>query len=56
MEAACEVPLKAPQRALVGLPFGLFAFEERLGLGVDAGAGHGDDVQRPVELAVTAAV
>ena len=56
MEAACEVPLEAPQCALVGLPFGLFAFEERLGGGVDAGAGDGDDVQRPVELAVTAAV
>ena len=56
MEAAREVPLEAAQRALVGLPFGFFAFEERLGLGVDAGAGDRDDVQRPVELAVAAAV
>ncbi len=56
MEASREVPLEAAQGSLLGLAFGSCAFQERPGLGVDAGAGDRDDVQRPVELAVASTV
>ena len=56
VEAAGEVALEAAQRALGGLAFGFFAGEVFLGGGVVLGAGDRDDVQRVVELAVTAAV
>src|SRR5450755_2957085 len=55
-EAAGEVALEAAQRSLVGLALGLFAREIFLRGGVVLGAGDRDRVQRPVELAVTAAV
>ena len=56
VEAAGEVTLEAPQRALLGLALGFLAREVGLGGGVIPGAGDRDDVQRPVELAVSAAV
>ena len=56
VEAPREVTFEAAQRSLGGFAFGLFALEVRLGLGVVAGAGDRDDVQRVVELAVAAAV
>jgi hypothetical protein len=56
VEAAREVALEAPQRALLRLAFGLLASEILLGRGVALGAGDRDDVQRVVELAVPAAV
>src|SRR5450755_4013590 len=54
--AAGEVALEAAQRSLVGLALGLFACEVFLRGGVVLGAGDRDRVQRPVELAVPAAV
>jgi len=56
IEAAGELALEAAQRAFRRLAFGLLAGEVLLGGGVVLGAGHGDDVQRVVELPVTAAV
>ena len=55
-EAAGEEALQTAQRALVGLAVGFFAGEVSLGVGVVAGAGDRDRVQRPVELAIAAAV
>ena len=55
-EAACEVALEAAQCALPGLAFGFLAREVFLSGGVVVGAGDSDRVQRPVELAVPAAV
>src|SRR5450755_1566595 len=52
----CEVALEAAQRSLVGLALGLFAREVLLGGGVVLGAGDRDRVQRPVELAIPAAI
>jgi hypothetical protein len=56
VKAAREVPLEAAECSLLGLAFGLLAFEVRLRGRVVVGAGDGDDVQRVVELAVAAAV
>ena len=56
MEAAGEVTLEAAQRAFRRVAFGLFAGEVLAGGGVVLGAGHGDDVQPAVDLAVAAAV
>ena len=56
MEAPGEVTFETPQRPLRCLPLGLFAGEVGAGGGVVAGAGDRDDVQRVVELAVTATV
>ena len=56
VEASREVPFEAAQCPLLGLAFGSFAVKERPGLGVDAGAGDRDDVQRPVELTVASPV
>jgi hypothetical protein len=56
MEASGESPCETTQRAFGGLAFGLFAGQVCLGGGVALGAGDRDDVQRVVELAVTAAV
>jgi hypothetical protein len=56
VKAPGEVPFEAAESSLLGLSFGEFAFEERLSVWVDTGAGDRDDVQRPVELAVPAAV
>src|SRR5512140_1715967 len=56
MKVAREVALEAAQRALGGLAFGFLAREVLPGGRVVLGAGDGDDVQRVVELAVTAAV
>jgi hypothetical protein len=55
-EAPSEVSFEAAQGSFLGLAFGKFAFQERPGLGVDAGAGNRDDVKRPVELTVASAV
>ena len=56
MEASGEGAFEAAQRAFGGLAFGCFAGEVGLGGRVGFGAGDRDDVQRPVELAVAAAV
>jgi hypothetical protein len=56
VEAASEVSLQRSQRALGGLALGFFASEVLLGGRVALRAGDRDDVQRVVELAVTAAV
>ena len=56
MEAAGEVALEAAQRVFGRLAFGFFADQVVPGGRVVFGAGHGDDVQRMVELAVAAAV
>jgi hypothetical protein len=55
-EAAREVAFETPQRALPGFALGLLASEVLLGGRVVLGAGDRDRVQRPVELAVPAAV
>lgn len=55
-EAACEVALEAAKRAFAGLALGLLAGQVLAGGGVALGAGDRDRVQRPVELAVSAAV
>jgi hypothetical protein len=56
VKAACEVSFEAAQCFLGGLAFGVFASDVRARLRVIAGAGDRNDVQRVVELAVTAAV
>ena len=56
IEAAGELAFEAAQRAFGRLAFGFLAGEVLAGGGVVLGAGHGDDVQRVVELPVTAAV
>ena len=56
VKASGEVSLEAAERALPCLPFGSFAFEVGPGGRVVAGAGDRDDVQRVIELAVSAAV
>ena len=56
MKAAGEVALERAQRALLRLALGLFAREVLLGSRIVLRAGDRDDVQRVVELAVTAAV
>jgi hypothetical protein len=56
VEAPREVSFETAQGSLLGLAFAHFAFQERPGLGVNAGAGDRDDVQRPVELTVASAV
>ena len=48
--------LRQRMASLVGLAFGAFAGDVVLGLGVAAGAGDGDAVDRGVDLAVAAAV
>jgi hypothetical protein len=50
------VPLEAADRFSFGLAFAVSAVEIRAGRGFGAGAGERDDVQRAVELTVTAAV
>jgi hypothetical protein len=55
-DAAGEVAFEAAQRFAGALAFASFALEVGLRLGVAAGAGDGDAVQRRVELAVAAAV
>src|SRR5512133_1699908 len=55
-DAAGEVALEAPERFAVGLALGAFAGEVVARVGVAAGAGDGDAVDRGVELAVAAAV
>jgi len=50
------VPLQRAQRAFGCLAFGFLSREVLLGRRVTLGAGDRDDVQRVVELAVTAAV
>ena len=56
VEVAREVALEGSQRSLLGLALGLFASEVLLGGGVALRAGDRDDVQRVVELSVSAAV
>jgi hypothetical protein len=56
VKAAGEVSFEAPQCAFGRLSFGSFAGEVLAGLGVVLGAGDRDDVQRVVELAVSASV
>ena len=56
MKPSGEVALEAAQRALPGLAVGFFASEVLLGRWVALGAGDRDRVQRPVELAVAAAI
>ena len=56
MEAAREVTLQAPQRALAGLALGFLTREVLLGGGIMLGTGDRDHMQRVVELAVPAAV
>jgi hypothetical protein len=51
-----EVASEAAERFLLGLAFGVSAVEAGARGGVGAGAGERDDVDRVVELAVTAAV
>jgi hypothetical protein len=55
-DPAGEVSLEAADRFLLGLAFGVSAVEVDTGRWVGAGAGQRDDVQRPVELAIAAAV
>ena len=55
-DAADEVALEAAQRFAAGLAFGLLAREVGGGLGVVAGLGERESVERAVELAVAAAV
>jgi hypothetical protein len=55
-EVSGEMAFEAAQRALLGFAFALFASEVLAGGGVVVGAGDRDRVQRPVELAVPAAV
>jgi len=55
-DAPGDVPFEAADRFELALAFGVFALEVGLGHGVGACAGERDDVDRAVELAVTAAV
>jgi hypothetical protein len=55
-DAAGEVAFEAAERFAVGLAFGGLASDVGLRLGVAAGAGDGDAVDRGVDLAVAAAV
>jgi hypothetical protein len=55
-DVAGEVAFEAAERFACGFAFGSFAFEVGAGCGVGAGADERDDVQRAVELAVSAAV
>jgi hypothetical protein len=56
VEAAREVALEAAERALAGLALAFLALKVLAGDGVALGAGDRDRVQRPVELAVAAAI
>ena len=55
-DPAGEVAFEAADGFELGFAFGVFAVEVGAGLGVGPGAGERDDVERPVELAVPAAV
>ena len=55
-DLAGEVPFEAAERFQFGLSFGLFALDVGAGVGVPGDSPQRDDVDRPVELAVTAAV
>ena len=54
VELAGDVALETPLDLAVGLAVGTSAFDVGLGGGVVSQAGQHDDVQRAVELAVTA--
>ncbi len=53
---ACEVALEAAHRLHTALALGFLSLQVSAGLGVDPATGDRDDVKRPVELAVAAAV
>jgi len=55
-DAADEVALERSAGFAAGLAFGLFAFEEGVGLGVVAGLCERESVERAVELAVAARI
>src|SRR3954468_10779101 len=55
-DAADEVALESSAGFAAGLAFGLFALEEGLGLGVVAGLGQRESVERAVELSVAARI
>jgi hypothetical protein len=48
-DAAGEVAFEAADGLELGLAWGVFAREVSAGLGVDAGAGEGDDVEMDVQ-------
>jgi hypothetical protein len=50
------VTFEASERFELGLAFGLFAVEVGAGRGIGLDAGESDDVDRAVELSVTAAM
>jgi hypothetical protein len=56
VEVAGEEALEASQGLDTGLTFGFLTFEIGAAGGVSSSAGDGDDVQRPVELAVASSV
>ena len=51
-----DVAFEAPDRFEFGLAFGLFAVDVGAGVGIQLGAAERDDVDRAVQLPVTAAV
>lgn len=56
MVAACEEALEASEGLDPALAFGFLAGEVFAGGGVAASSGDRDDVQRPVDLPVAAAI